>query len=329
MARPTHNPPRTPKADRPPRRFGIRTVVVLLLIAAAGAWIASGFHVVEPDQRAVVRLFGRITEPAAESGVHFAWPWPFGRMDKVNIAVRRVTIGLSPGDRTAIAAGDLVAQSQSTRTDVFTGDVNIVKATIVAQYQIAKPDQYLTRCVNPDALVEQAVQIAMVRTLGAYPVDEAITSGKAAIEFEVTAAAREMLAGLHTGIALSDVSIDSIEPPFAIIDAFKNVASAKKNQEREIDQAHAFADSILPRARGQAAEELASASGYYQQRVNQAKGETDRFRAILAEYERAPLVTRTRLLINTLTNVYSRAETYVYSANEDGPPLRLTIGDDR
>lgn len=329
MAKPTHNPPPTPKAERPLRRFGFRAGFALLLIAAAGAWIASGFHVVEPDQRAVVRFLGRITEPAAQPGVHFAWPWPIGRMDTVNIAVRRVTIGLSPDDRTAIAAGDLVAQSQSTRTDVLTGDVNIVKATIVAQYQIAKPDQYVTCCDNPDDLVAQAVQSAMVHTLGSYPVDDAITSGKAAIEFAVSAAAREMLEGFHTGIALSDVSIESIEPPFAIIDAFKNVASAKKNQEREIDQARAFADSIIPRARGQAAEELASASVYYQRRVNTAKGETDRFRAVLAEYKRAPLVTRTRLLINTLTNVYSRAETYVYTSSEDGPPLRLTIGDDR
>jgi membrane protease subunit HflK len=163
--------------------------------------------------------------------------------------------------------------------------------------------------------------------LGGYSIDDALTGGKAQVANEVRTAAREALDRLGVGIALNDVSVEGIEPPFAVSDAFKDVSSARKDREKTIDQAHGFAETILPRAGGRAAEILADARSFAEQRRNQAKGQAERFSSLLAEYRKAPEVTRTRLVMATLTRAFERAETYVITPNEDGPPLRLTISE--
>lgn len=324
MAKPTHDNPKPPADER--GRRGVLTFGVFAL--ALLAYLATGFNFVQPDERAVVRRFGRIVEPQGQPGLHYVWPWPVGRIDKPKTTeVKRVTIGLDPETRSAIAAGDIVAQSQSTSTDVFTGDVNIVKATMVAQYQITEADRYVTRTASPDELVRIAVESVMVETLGGYSIDVALTEGKALIQNATRQRAQDMLERYECGITLREVTLESVEPPHAIADAFRDVASAKKDQERAVDQAESFANTILPKARGRAFEMLAEARSYREKRVQEARGAADRFRAIHAEYVKAPLVTRTRLLLDTLARVYERAETYVFTPNREGPPLRITISD--
>lgn len=295
---------------------------------ALAAYVASGFFFVQPDERAVIRRFGRITEASAEPGLHFAWPWPIGRYDKPRTrAVKRVTVGFDPQTRAAIAAGDLVAAAQSPETDVFTGDVNIVKATMVAQYQISAADVYLTRTTQPDQLVELAVQAVMVEELGGHSIESALTSAKAEIQNVTRERAQAMLDAYGCGIILVGVDLESIEPPYAIADAFRDVASAKKDWEKQVDQAESYANQIIPRARGRAFELRADADSYRSRRVEEARGDADAFRALQSEYVKAPLVTRTRLLLDTLGQVVERARTYVLPPESDeAAPLKITIG---
>jgi membrane protease subunit HflK len=297
-------------------------------LLAAAAYLGSGFYFVQPNERAVVRRFGRIIERRGEPGLHYAWPWPLGRVDRPRTTVRRITVGLDPAVREAIAAGDLVAQTQSPRTDVFTGDVNIVKVTMVAQYQISEPDRYVVAAANPDELVRLSVYSVMVQSLGGTHVDEALTEGKTLLQDTVRSQAQQMLEDYGCGISLSAVDLQAIDPPYAIIDAFKDVASAKKDREKLIDQAVSFANETLPQARGRAFELVAAAEAYEQRRVNQAQGQADRFVSICREYVKAPEVTRTRLLLDTLSHVFEEADTYVFSSTPKGPPLRITISDD-
>lgn len=312
----------TPKASR----IG-KVILPLAVIVALAVYVASGVFVVQPNQRGVVRHFGRIVEPNALPGMHFALPWPFGRVDRPEITNKRLIVGQDPEVRAAIAAGDLVARSESLATDVLTGDVNIVKTTLAVQYQVTKPDHYLFSTVTPDQLVEAGVQSVVVETLGGMSIDQALTEGKAVVENVTREQAQAMLNRYDCGITLAGVSLESIEPPFAINDAFKEVASAKKDRERNIDEAHGFGDMIVRRARGTAAEILAEARGYRDIRTSQAKGETQRFESLLAEYRKAPDITRTRLVMDTLSEIMERARVFVVPADKLDAPMRLTITD--
>ncbi len=309
-----------------PGRSPQRWIVAGVLLAALG-YLASGFYFVQPDERAVVRRFGRVIEPQGRPGLHWAWPAPIGQVDKPQTEeVKRVTVGITPETRAAIAAGDLIAASQSAATDVFTGDVNIVKATMVAQYQINAADKYVLRAAEPDRLVKLAVRAVMIESIGGYSIDEALAERKAEIQNTTRERAQDMLDRYGTGITLVAVDLESIEPPYAIADAFRDVASAKKDQEKQIDQAESYANQIIPTARGRAYELTTDAASYRQRRVQHARGDADAFRSVHAEYVKAPLVTRTRLLLGTLTQIVKQAETYVLPPAGDGPPLRLTIG---
>ena len=328
MATESPNQPRPPEAERQGHRAPFRSAALLVVGVALAAYLAAGFYFVQPDERAVVRRFGRVVEPRqVPPGLHYAWPWPISRVDKETTKVRRVTVGLDPEARAAIAAGDIVAQTQSIRTDVFTGDVNIVKATMVVQYQITDVDQYVTRTADPDELVRLAVLAVTLETLGGYAIDDALTEGKARIQNTTRERAQAMLQRYGCGITLSDVTLESIEPPHAINDAFRDVASAKKDCETKVDEAESFVNDILPKARGRAHEMKAEAGSYRQRRIKRARGEADRFLAVYHEYVKAPEVTRTRLLLKTLAQVFDKAETYVFTPNTEGPPLRITIGE--
>lgn len=323
------NAPSEKTQPRPKADHRLRIALPILLVAAVCAYAATGVFVIQPDQRGVVRRFGRIVERGAPPGVHYALPAPFGRVDKPKTTeIKRAVVGQNPDDRAAIAAGDVVARGQSLKTDVFTGDVNIVKTTLIAQYRITAPDKYLTATADPTRLVKNAVQSVLVETLGAMSVDEALTEGKAVVENVTRTRAQRMLDRYASGITLSSVSLESIEPPFAINDAFKDVASAKKDRERDIDEAHAFADTVVRRARGAAAEILADARGYRDVRIGQARGATQRFGSLLAEYKKAPEVTRVRMVMDTLADIMGRARVFVLSDKGNGPPTRLTITND-
>lgn len=324
MAASNDNNPPTPKANRI-----VRVAIALLVVAGLAAYAATGVYVVQPDERGVVRRFGRIVEPAAMPGLHYAWPAPFGQVETPKATEsKRVVVGQDPDTRAAIAAGDLVARSESLATDVFTGDVNIVKTTLIATYLITNPELYLTATSNPQQLIENVVQSVMVETMGGMTIDDALTEGKAVVQNVVLERAQLMFNQYECGIKLTNVSLESIEPPFAINDAFKDVASAKKDRERGIEEAHGFGDTIVRRARGSAAEILAGARGERDIRISQARGEASRFTALLTEYRKAPDITRTRLVMDTLSEIMGKAKIFILPKDENGPPMRLTITSD-
>jgi membrane protease subunit HflK len=312
-----------------PRRSHAPLIMAIVVIVAACAYLASGFFFVQPDERAVMRRWGRVMERSAMPGLHWAWPWPVGKVNRPRTTeVKRVTVGLDPETRAAIAAGDVVAQTQSTLSDVFTGDMNIVKATMVASYQITQAEAYVLNTENADWLVKLAVEAVMVEALGGYSIDDALTEGKTAIQNATRDQAQKLLEAYGSGITLVEVHLEGIEPPNAIADAFRDVASAKKDREKTIDLAKSQASSTVTKAGGYAAELRSQAASYRVRRVQEAEGAADRFGSIYAEYRKAPLVTRSRLLLSTLTKVISRAKTFVVAPNDpNGPPLRITIGE--
>lgn len=325
----------------PPDRRGPRgrtraTVVVLALLAALAAYGASGFYFVQPDERGVVRWFGRV--PAAEQrppygvgpGLHYAPPWPICRVDAPETtAVRRVSVGMSPELRAAITQGETWAMQASPTSDVFTGDVNILKVTMAVQYQIANPVAYLLTCEDPDELVRVAVQAVLIEELAKLPVDQALTIAKSKLEDDTRQRAQELLDETYgCGVQLVAANLASIDPPRAIVAAFQDVVSAKKDGEREIDRARSERNRVLPRARGDAARALEEAHAYHQTRVGRARGETDRFVNLLAEYRRAPEVTADRLRLQAFERVLAKVRKIIIDDRPGEDPTRVKIIDE-
>lgn len=325
--------PGPPTRGRTPRRRGL-TGVALALLGAMAVYALSGFYFVQPNQRGVVRWFGRVPEDQRRPpygvgpGLHYAPPWPICRVDRPKTTeVRRVFVGMAPELREAIDQGETWAMRASPATDVFTGDVNILKVTMAVQYKVVNPVAYLLATEDPDELVRVAVQGVLIKELGNLPVDQALTAAKSKLENDTHARSQVLLDAYGCGVHLVATNLESIEPPRAIASAFKDVVSAKKDGEKEIDRAVAEANRILPRARGDAAQILEEAQAYYQTRVSRARGETDRFLNLLAEYRQAPGVTADRLRLQTFEKVLSEVRKVIVDNKPGEEPTRIRIID--
>ncbi len=308
---------------RPPRRWWIVATGAALLV-----WLACGFYFVRPDERGVVRWLGRVHEAGRRigPGVHYALPWPFTRVDRPRTTeVRRLYVGLAPAQREAIVRGDVQAISSSPASDMLTGDVNILKITLVVQYQVNDPAAYLFGAQGPDRLVAGTVQSVLVEQLAQLPVDQALTAAKAALELVIAQHAQQRIDRYGLGIRLLATSLESLEPPRAVLAAFQDVASAKKDGERAVDRAVAEASRTLARARGDAARLIATAESDAQARVSRARGDTARFLAVLGEYRLDPELFRQRRLLETLELLLPRWRTYVVDDPPGRPTTRLRL----
>jgi len=305
------------------RRWMILAGLILLI-----AYFASGIYFVQPDERGVVRWLGRVPEAyrSVPPGLHYALPWPFCRVDRPKTTeVRRVYVGLRLDQREAIAQGDIEALMASPASDMLTGDVNILKVTMVVQYQVSDPARYLFGAERPDQLVRDTVQAVLIDTLAGLPVDRALTAAKAKLQMDTQAGAQRLLDSYGCGVRLAATNLESIDPPRAIIAAFQDVVSAKKDGERKVDDAVAMVNRILPEARGQAAAIHEQAEGYRQTRTSQARGEAARFVSVLAEYRKAPEVFRQRLVLQTLESVLPKVRIYVLDHKSGDPPTKVRI----
>ena len=322
---PTSSPAGLPAGPQPIGRLTRRLGWVALLIGVM-AYLCSGIYVVQPEERGLVRRFGKIVERNVQPGIHLAFPWPIDRVDKPKTTeVRRVTVGLSPEDAEAIAMGDIAAISRTLETDILTGDENILKATMVVQYHIADVADYLTGVDDPDRLVRTAVLAILVDLLGGLSVDDALTVAKGPLQTQVALRAQERLDEYGCGIKVVSTDLAAVDPPLAVIDAFKDVASAKKDCERSRDEAITYRNSLLPQARGMAVEKTQEAQGYYTTRIQGARGRADRFLAQLQAYQQAPEVTRDRLRLQTFDRILPNIKTYILDTKPGEPASRLRL----
>lgn len=323
-----------PPASLPAASDARRLRLLAAGVAALGlvAYAASGFFFVQPDERGVVRWLGRVPDSqrippfGVGPGLHYALPWPLCTVDRPKTTeIRRLFIGLEPALREALARGEIWAMQSSPASDVLTGDVNILKVTMAVQYQVMDPVAFLFAAEDVEKLVRLTVQSVLIERLAGLPVDQALTTGKTALERQTQERAQTLLEQLGCGVRLVAASLQAIDPPEAIAAAFNDVVSAKKDGERAVDRAVAERNRVLPRARGEASQKLEEARAYAQTRVSRARGESDRFLSLLAEYRRQPQLLTDRLRLQTFERVLSRVRIYLLDNKPGEPPARLRI----
>lgn len=294
---------------RPTRRQAALVLLLLLLLA--------GVYVVPTEQQAVLTTFGALANDQVTPGVGWHWPWPVGRVQKLKVReLKRAFIGGEVADETNAFPADPVL------SQFLTGDQNILNVRAVVQYSIAEPASYLFRSREVDQVVANAVEAALEREVASRVVDEVLTTEKIAIQEKVRRHAQKLVDVYGLGVLLSTVNIRSVVPPPEAADAFRDVASARADAARIVNEAEGYANDILPRSRGEAQQMLSASQGYRERKLQRAQGDAARFASLVAEYNKNPEVTRSRLFLETMEEVLPRLRKTIVDENGN---LDLTI----
>lgn len=275
------------------------------LVAAAIAllWLASGFYVVDEQERAVVMRFGAYVG-TAEPGLRWHLPWPVERVEKVNVTqVRQVT----------------------ERSDMLTQDENIVDVELKVQYRVSSAQNYLFSQADPDTTLRQVTKSAVREVVGRNKMDFILTEGRQEIAERTQQILQERLDAYDSGLIVTEVNLQNVQAPEPVQDAFADAIKAREDQERLKNEAEAYANDRLPRARGAAARELAEAIAYRDRLIAEASGESARFSALVAEYRKAPRVTRDRLYLEAMSEVFANTSKVVVDTDQNGPMLYLPL----
>jgi membrane protease subunit HflK len=298
--------------EPPPRRWTRRRAA-----AALGAlWLLSGVYLVAPDQQAVVTRFGAVVEPRVLPGLHYALPWPVDSVVKLKVQqLQRLVVG---GD----VPDGVLGRTQPLVSQFLTGDQNVINMRVVVQYSVGIPADYLFQAQDAATAVGAAVEAELARRIAQNSVDTILTTGKAAIQEQVRAAAQKRINDYRAGVLISTVNIESVTPPPEAADAFRDVASARADAVRILNESQGYANDVVPKARGEAQQLLESAQAYRERKVNEAAGDAARFTAIGAEYEKAREVTGERLYLETMEQILPRIKKMIVDRNGN---LDLTI----
>ncbi len=299
-----------------PRLGGRPYWIGLLALVALGTYFGTGFYVVNADEHAVVRRFGAIAARAGP-GMHYRLPWPVDRVDVLKTtSVMKVGVGFT------------LPQNDSqtlTGVEVLTGDTNILSVALAVQYVIVNPSDFLFQIDEPERLVGSMAQSVLTETVVGMPIDEVLTTGRLAIQARVKLKTQEILDRYRSGIQISSVSIMNITLDASVAQAFQDVADAMADREKLQNEAHAYANDQIPRARGEAAQRVSDAQNYKQQRIAEAIGNTNRFLALLKEYQKAPDVTRARIYLDAMEKILPRVKLYVIDSQGGRMPVNLRV----
>ena len=260
--------------------------------------------------------FGAVTSPRVLPGIHYALPWPIDSVYKLKVhQLRRTVIGGEIPDT-------VLGRIQPASSEFLSGDQNLLNVRVVAQYSVSEPKDFLFATDDVDRVVRTAVESELVRRIARTPVDDILTTEKVAIQNDVLLTAQRALDGYKPGVVLSSINIENVTPPAEAADAFRGVAGARADGIRLVNQAEGYANDLIPRALGEAAQLTEQAQAYKDGKINRAAGDAARFEEIAAEYAKAPKVTTTRAYVEAMEQILPKLKKLIVDSNGN---LDLTV----
>ena len=294
----------------PKLSLGVFPLVGIALVL----WMLTGIYVVGPDEVGVVQTFGKYSR-AAQSGLNYHFPFPIEKVSTPKVTeVKRIEIGFR-------TVGKNQYQTIARESLMLTGDENIVDAEMIVQYKIKDPVAYTFNFIEPELTVRQASEASLRTVVGRHNIDEALTSGKFMIQEESKELIQNILDKYDTGILVVAVQLQDVSPPEQVIAAFKDVASAKEDKNRMINQAEGYRNDIIPKARGEAQAQIREAEGYKEARIARAEGDVSKFNSVLKEYRKSKEVTETRMFLETAEEILSNREKIIVPDGKEGSNL--------
>ncbi len=279
-------------------------------------WLFTGVYTVGPDEVGVVQRFGKYIR-VVQSGLNYHMPFPIETVKTPKVTeVKRIEIGFR-------TIGKNQYRTVERESLMLTGDENIVDAELIVQYKIKEPINYLFNFIGPELTMREASEASLRTVVGRHNIDEALTSGKLMIQEETKELLQIILDKYETGVQVVAVQLQDVSPPKQVIDSFKDVASAKEDKNRMINEAEGYRNNVIPKARGEAQAMIREAEGFREARISRAEGDVAKFKAILKEYSKAKDVTRKRLYLEAMEEILPGLEKYIVPSGEDGNLLNL------
>ena len=299
----------------------IRTVGLVLAIGLI-IWALMGIYLVDEGSRGVVTRFGAYLETTMP-GLHWHFPAPIERVEVVNIDQQRVLeVGYRSGGRQQ-SLGSVPKEAL-----MLTQDENIIDIRLAIQYQIKNPQAYLFNIADiadPNATLREVVESAQRAVIGKNTMDYVLTEGRGQIADEIKVEIQQVLDQYEAGIQVTSVSLVDAQPPEEVQSAFEDAIKAREDEQRLKNEAEAYANEVVPKARGAAARLHEESQAYKQRAISRAEGEASRFKQLLAEYEKAPEVTRERMYIDAMQDVFGQTANVLVDLKASNNILYLPI----
>lgn len=302
--------------SRPPINFNLKQFGggVGMLAAIVGVlWLASGFYIVDASQRGVVLQFGRYQQ-TTEPGLRWRLPFPLQSHELVNLTgVRTVEVGYRGSEKNKVLKEALM----------LTDDENIVSVQFAVQYLLKDPKNYLFKNRSADDAVIGAAETAIREVVGKNKMDFVLYEGRDQIAANTTKLMQDILDRYETGVQIRSVTMQSTQPPEQVQAAFDDAVKAGQDRERHKNEGQAYANDVIPRARGAAARLMEEANGYKARVIANAEGEAARFKQVLVEYNKAPDIMRRRIYIETVQRIFTNSSKVIMDAKGGNNILML------
>jgi membrane protease subunit HflK len=284
--------------------FRSRKFILGVAVIAAGVYFLSGIYAIQPEALGVVARFGRVVADGVPPGIHYHLPAPFEKVYKPKTAeIKKVFVGAARDGRSqAVPRSGL---------EMLTGDTNVILVQVIIQYAISDPVKYLFATEDVTAIVAAAAEEALTRIVGAMGVDDLLTTQKLEAQTLVKNRVQAVLDSYGAGIETIGAYFQEISPPVEVAYAFRDVASAREDRNRLINEAEGHRNQILPTTRGQAERMVREAEGYSKERVEMATGEAERFLALYEEYRKSQDLTASRIYFEKMEKILPNLKIYL------------------
>ncbi|GHU34778.1 protease modulator HflK [Betaproteobacteria bacterium] len=303
---------------QPPAEFNPKFLgggIGLLLGVVVIVWLASGLYIVDASERGLVLQFGRYKE-STQPGLQWRLPYPIQSHELVNISGMRVReVGYRGNERNKVLKEALM----------LTDDLNIIDVQFAVQYILKDAVDYAFNNRDPDESVMQAAETAIREIVGKSQMDFVLNEGREQIAVNAAELMQGILDRYGTGILISKVTMQPAQPPEQVKAAFDDVVKAGQDRDRQMNEGQAYANDVIPRAQGTAARLFQEAEGYRQRLIATAEGDASRFQQLYAEYAKAPEVTRNRLYLETMQQIYTNSTKVFIDAKGQGNLLFLPL----
>ena len=295
--------------------FSSKSGPLVALGIFAFLWLCSGLFIIQEGQAGVVMTFGKY-DYTAKPGINFRLPWPIQSDETVNLSgVRSVEVGRPV----------LIKATNQKDSSMLTEDENIIDVRFAVQYRLKDPTDYLFNNRDPDAAVIQAAETAVREIVARSKMDTVLYEGREKIGIDLANSIQKILDSYKTGIYVTSVTVQNVQPPEQVQAAFDDAVKAGQDQERLKSEGQAYANDIIPRAKGTAARLIQEAEGYKARVVATAEGDATRFKQILVEYAKAPQVTRDRMYIDTMREMYNNVTKILVDTTKSNSLLYLPL----
>lgn len=293
-------------------------IISLILLALAALWLASGAYKVEEGEQAIIIRFGKFNR-SASPGLNYHIPMPFEKVIKEKVdQSRRVEIGYRSTGRARLG-GAVSSRDVSSESLMLTGDENIIELNVDITWHIKDLSEYIFNIDNPQETVKAAAESAIREVIGNTPITSVLSNQKQAIAARIEKLIQGILDQYKSGVAVEQVKLLKAEPPKQVIAAYRDVQTAKADKEKLINEAEAYVNDIIPRARGNAARLLEQAEGYRAEIISKAEGNVARFDAIYTQYVQNKNVTKDRLYLEMIEDILEDA-TKIIMGNDNMLP---------